>query len=296
MQLINKQNDVAFALFDFVQNRLQTFLKFAAVLCTGDQRAHIQRENSLVFQRTRHITAHNTLCQTFCDGGLADARFADQNRIVLGFTRQNPDDVTNLIISADDRIHLFLASLLDQIRAVFLQRIIGILRRIRRHALVAAHRGQRLQEIVFLDAECAEQITDRACGCVNQRKEQMLNRNKVVLHLLCGMFRLIQGLLQIRSHIHAAGIASAGYPRQLFHCLTRLSFEIIRVNAHFCHKLGNQSAVLMQQGEQQMLLSHFCIAVLIVQRVCILDCFQRFLRKFLCIHGVTSLGWTVYHM
>ena len=296
MQLINEQNDMAFALFDFVQNRLQTFLKFAAVLRTGDQRAHIQRENALVFQRTRHVTAHNTLCQTLCNGGLADARFTDQNRIVLGFTRQNPNDITNLIISADDRIHLFLASLLDQIRAVFLQRIIGVLRRIRCHALIAAHRGQSLQEIIFLDAKRAEQITNRTGSRVDQRKEQMLNRNKIVLHLLCGMFCLIQGFLQIRGDVHAAGIASAGYTRQLFHCLTRLSFQIIRVNAHFCHKLGNQSAVLMQQGEQQMLLSHLCIAVLIVQRVCILDCFQRFLRKFLCIHGVTSLGQTMYHM
>ena len=44
MQLINKQDDLAFALFDFLQNSLQTLLKFPAVLCPGNQRAHIQRQ------------------------------------------------------------------------------------------------------------------------------------------------------------------------------------------------------------------------------------------------------------
>ena len=144
MQLIDEQNNIALALFDLIEDSLQAFLKFAAVFCTCDERAHIQRENRLVFQRTRDIAAHNALCKSLGDGSLADTRLTDQNRIVLGFARQNPNHISDLIITADDRVHFFLSRALDQIRAVFFQCVIGILRGIGGDTLIAAHGGQRL--------------------------------------------------------------------------------------------------------------------------------------------------------
>ena len=48
MQLIDEQNDVPVGCLDIVQNSLQTLLKLAAVLRTGNQRSHVQGEDLLV--------------------------------------------------------------------------------------------------------------------------------------------------------------------------------------------------------------------------------------------------------
>ena len=42
MKFIDKQNDLAFARLDFVQNGFQPLLELAAVFCPRDQSTHIQ--------------------------------------------------------------------------------------------------------------------------------------------------------------------------------------------------------------------------------------------------------------
>ena len=42
VQLIDEKDDTAFTLADFIQHCLEPFLKFAAVLCSGNQRSHVQ--------------------------------------------------------------------------------------------------------------------------------------------------------------------------------------------------------------------------------------------------------------
>ena len=60
--------------------------------------------------------------QTFDDGGLAHAGFADEDRIVLGAAREDLDDAHDLVVAADDRIELVLASQLGQRTGVFVER------------------------------------------------------------------------------------------------------------------------------------------------------------------------------
>ena len=42
MQLIDKEDDIAIAVFYFLKDRFQTLLKFSPVLGSGHQSAHIQ--------------------------------------------------------------------------------------------------------------------------------------------------------------------------------------------------------------------------------------------------------------
>jgi len=43
------------------------------------------------------------------DGGLADAGFADQHRVVLAATLQHLDGAADLVVAADHRVELALA-------------------------------------------------------------------------------------------------------------------------------------------------------------------------------------------
>ena len=94
VQLVDEEQDASLRGLDLVQNRLQALLKFAAVFCAGDQRAHIQREDRLVLKRLRHVAAHDALRQPLGDGRLADARLADEHRVVLRLAREDADDVS----------------------------------------------------------------------------------------------------------------------------------------------------------------------------------------------------------
>ena len=112
---------LAFALRDLLQNGFQPFLEFAAVLGAGQQRRHIERKHAFVLERFRHFAVDDTLRQSFDDRGLAHARLADQNRIILGAPLQYLDRAADFIVAPDYRIELAHARALGQVHRVFLQ-------------------------------------------------------------------------------------------------------------------------------------------------------------------------------
>jgi hypothetical protein len=57
--------------------------------------------------------------QTFRDRGLADARFADQNRIVLRPAGKNLNGAADLVIPPNHRVKLAFARILGQIPGIF---------------------------------------------------------------------------------------------------------------------------------------------------------------------------------
>ena len=139
MQFIDEQDDAAVGLLDFRQDSLQTLLKFAAILGTGDEGTHVQRENGLILKALGHVALDDALGQTLGDGGLTDTGFADQDGIVLGLSGQDPHHIADLFVTADDGVLLALTSTLHQIGAVLFQGIIGALRVITGDTLVAAN-------------------------------------------------------------------------------------------------------------------------------------------------------------
>ena len=68
----------------FLQHGLEPFFEFAAIFGAGNQRAEIERKELLVVQALGHVAIDDAKRQTLDDRGLADTRFADQHRIILG--------------------------------------------------------------------------------------------------------------------------------------------------------------------------------------------------------------------
>ena len=144
VQLINEEDDLALALLDLVQHALQTLLELAAVLCASHQSTHVQAEHGTVFQVFRHIAPDDTLGQTLGDGRLADARLTDEAGVVLRFTGQDADDISNFLVTANDGVQLLLAGQVNEVLTILLQGIVGVLGVVVGHALVAAHGGELL--------------------------------------------------------------------------------------------------------------------------------------------------------
>ena len=145
MQFVDEQNDLSFGFGNFLQHRFQAVFKFAAVFRAGDQRGKIQCHQLLGFQHVGHVAGNDALRQSFDDGGLAHAWFADQHGIIFGAARENLHDAANFFVAADDRIEFRAPRQLGQIARIFFQRRIGGFGILRSDALAAAHPRQRLQ-------------------------------------------------------------------------------------------------------------------------------------------------------
>ena len=127
VHLVDEQDDAAGGRRDFGQHGLQPLLELAAIFGAGNQRAHVERHQLLVLQRLRHVAIDDAQRQTFGDRRLADARLADQHRIVLGAPRQNLDGAADFLVAADHRVELAVARVGGQVARIFLQRVIALL-------------------------------------------------------------------------------------------------------------------------------------------------------------------------
>ncbi len=84
VQLVDEQDDLALGRRDLLEHGLEPILEFAAELGARNQRAEIERQDALALERFWNVTGGNPLRDPFHDGGLAHARLADDDRVVLG--------------------------------------------------------------------------------------------------------------------------------------------------------------------------------------------------------------------
>ena len=197
VQLVDEEDDLPLRLLDLVQNGLQAFFKFATVLRARDERTHVEREDGAVLQPLGHVTAHDTLGKALGDGGLADARLADEHRVVLGFTRQDADDIADLRVAADDGVKLLAAGAPDKVGAVFLERVVGLLGIVRGHGS-GFDLAQLVGKAAARDAVALEQLLDVARSLGEDGEHQVLDGDIIVVQLLGGLFGEIQNFAGLR--------------------------------------------------------------------------------------------------
>ncbi len=116
-----------FGFLHFLQEGLQTLFELSAEARPRDERSHVERDDALGLQRLRNIPFHDPVGNPFGDGGLADARFADEHGVVLRPAREHLQHAPDLLVAADDRIHLPFAGKLVQIAPVALQGLVFVL-------------------------------------------------------------------------------------------------------------------------------------------------------------------------
>ena len=109
VKFVDKGDDLAVRSFDLAQNSLEAFLEFTAILRARNHPGQIKSDQLLVLQRFGDVACDDSLGEAFDDGGLTDAGLTDQNRVVLGSTRQHLDHAANFAIATNHRVQLALA-------------------------------------------------------------------------------------------------------------------------------------------------------------------------------------------
>ena len=127
--------------FNLFQHGFQSILEFAAILCAGQHRSQVERDDALVLQYLGHVARNDALGKAFDDGGFADAGFPDQHGIIFRAARQHLHDAADFLVAANDRVELAAPRLLREIARVTFERLILAFRILVRDALRSANRS-----------------------------------------------------------------------------------------------------------------------------------------------------------
>ena len=285
VQFINEEDDLAFALLDLVQNALQALLKFAPVLGTGHQSAHVQAEHLAVLQVVGHIAPHDPLGKALGDGGFAHAGLADQAGVVLALPAQNADDVPDFLVTADHRVQLVLLGQAYQLLTVLLQYVVGVFGVVAGHPLVAAQGGQLVQEVVLVDGEGPEQVAGRPVGGFQNAQEHMLHTDVFILHGSGLLLGSIQGLVGILADVDLIRVAAgAAHVGQLLHLFLGGHGKSRGLYAHALQQLGDKAVFLAGQSRQQMLRLQRLVLMFNGKALGILQSLHGFLCELVGVH------------
>ena len=216
VDLVDEQHDVAAGL-DLLEHLLEPLFEVAAVTATGDECAEVECVELLVAQRVGDVVADDLLGEPFDDRGLADARLADEHRVVLGATAEDLHDTLELAATTDHRVELLLAGELGEVATelvedlavalvagrVFLALLTGG-RRLRlalalRATLVAAEQlDDLLANTRQVGAELDEHLRGNAFALADETEEDVLGADVVVAELQCFAQRQLEHLLGAR--------------------------------------------------------------------------------------------------
>ena len=239
MQLVDEEDHLALGRLDFLEYGLEPLLEFAAEFRAGDQRAHVQHDHAAVLEALRHVAAHDALGQPFDDRGLAHARVADQDRVVLGPARQDLDDPANLVVAPDDRVELALTGSLGQVAAVAFQGLVGGFGIAVGHPLAAAHLLQGAEHAFAVEPGVAQHTACRTV-VVQQSQQEMFDADVLVLQVArCGIGPVEQAR-QPRGDVESVG--TRGRPRYL---RQRLDDALEPVP----HRVGRRAHLLDDHGD-----------------------------------------------
>ena len=205
-------------------------------------------DDALVLEALGHVAADDALGQALDDGGLADARLADEDRVVLRPAAEDLDDPPDLVVAADDRIELAGAGLGGQVAAVLLEGLVGALRVGRGDPLAAADALERLQDRLVAGAVALEEVCASPPASADA-EEQVLGRDVLVAEAAGLFLRPLDDALGAR----VEGQRAALDPGALGKDRRELAAERGQVDAEAAKRLGRHAVVRLDERAEQVL-------------------------------------------
>ena len=206
-KLVDEEDDAPLRLLDFLQDGLEPLLELAAELRAGHHGAEIERDDALVLQGLGDVPGHDAPGEPFDDGGLADARIPDQDRVVLRPPREDLHDPADLVVAADDGVELPSAGELGQVARVALERLVFLIGGRVGHAGRAADLLEGREERGFRESVLREELRRGRPSVPDEREEEMLGGDVVVAELAGDLLGEIDELHERRREPRFVSIA-----------------------------------------------------------------------------------------
>ena len=218
--------------------------------------------------------------QAFRNGGLADARFTDEHRIILRTTRQDLNDTFNLVMTADDRVNLAFGCELCQVAAklfkctaAFLFAVFVLRVRVAGSFIdgitVGKRRGQRICNALRVNAEHLQETHRKAFTVFNDGNEQVLRADVVTAELGGRELCHLQNALCARGEICGGEVRR----RRSANLFLHQAFVIVCRDAELIQHVERNAAALCNQAVEHVLTANVIVA--------------KFLRLFDgAVHGI----------
>ncbi len=104
VHLVDEEDHAALERGDLVDRLGEALFEVAAIPGAGEHRGEVERHDALAEQLLGDGAGGDRLGESLDDRGLADARLADQHRVVLGAAAQDLDRLLDLVGAADDGV------------------------------------------------------------------------------------------------------------------------------------------------------------------------------------------------
>ncbi len=266
VDLVDEQ-DRAGLLLDLGQHALQPLLEIAAVLGAGDQRAQVERVHGAVGQHVGHLALDDQPRQAFDQRGLADARLAHVQRVVLAAAAEDLHGALDLERAADQRVDAAFLRQLVEVGGVLLER--GGAFRValalgRRRRLVPRARGRvlglgqavrdEIDDVEAGDLLQAEQVGGVRVLLAEDRDQHVGDRNFLLAARLHVEHGPLQHALEAERGLHLAVVVLLQPRRRLLDEFLQLLAQPGRVRAAGAQDLAHLGRV--DDGEQQVLDRH----------------------------------------
>ncbi len=196
MHFINEQNDLTFGGLNFLEYGFQAFFKLTTVFGTGNQCAHVEREQFFVFQGFWHIAINNALGQPFHNGGLAHPRFTNQDRVVFATACQHLNGPADFLIPANNGVQFALLGNFGHIPCIFFKCVKISFSIFAGHSASLADCGNGFFQCLRGGPIVFECLTSRAVGR-GQSNQKAVLRHKAIPGFLGNLFGGIQCPYQI---------------------------------------------------------------------------------------------------
>ena len=283
VHLVDEQDDLAARARHLLQHRLEALLELAAILRAGDERAHVEGEQLLVGEALGDIAVDDAQREPFDDRGLADARLADQHRIVLGAAGEHLDGAPDLLVAADHRIELAVARRLGEVAGVFLERVIGVFGGSGIGGAALAQRFDRGIEVLRRDPGLGQDLAGLGILLDREREQQALDGDVGVARLLGDLLGGVEHAPERRLQIDLAGAAAFDLGTLGERRLVG-GQGLARAAAGAVDEARGQSFGVVEQDLEQMLGRELLMTLALRQRLCGLHEAAGAVGVFLEIH------------
>ena len=252
VELVDEEHRVV-RVAQLLDDLLEPLLELAAVLGAGHERADVEGEDALVQQDVRHVAGHDPMREALRDGRLADARLADERRVVLRLAAEDLDDPLDLLLAADDRIELVGAGGLREVDAERVDGggLAGALRLLRGTGGRALRQDadHLVADLVQVHAETLEHACGDPLAFADEAEQQVLRADVVVTEAT----RLVDR--QFDHALRARGQPDLAHDRTVTAADDELdgSAHLRELDVHVLEHARGNTLALADEAQEQML-------------------------------------------
>ena len=203
--LVDEEDDFALRLRHLTDNALQPLLELALVLGARQEGAHVQRVELLVLQVLGHVAPHDALRQSLHDGGLAGARLADEDGVVLGAAGEYLQHAAYLLVTSYHGVQLALPGVLHQVPGVLAKGLEVLVARLRLHLLPLPQLLYGLAQLALGDARVLQYAGGGGVHA-EQRQQQGLHADELVAHAGGEVLRPVEHLRGVVGEVGLAAL------------------------------------------------------------------------------------------